>query len=125
VFPGARPGSGAGLFSKLYGDHSTSLYLSFGIAQFGQASAWLQRHRLAKPLLDHVMDVRRCDCSYTRNPGCDPRPDFALDPSEGAIGQGHAGRKPPRTFQTLSLGARKPGDTPNLALAKEALEGEH
>jgi hypothetical protein len=61
--------------------------------------------------------------SACRNAGCGPRPDLALNPTEGA--ERHAGRKLPCTFETLSLGARKPGDTANVALAKETVEGEH
>jgi hypothetical protein len=60
-----------------------------------------------------------------RNAGCDPRPDLGLDPTESAIGQAHAGRKLPCTFQTLPLCARKPSDTANLALAEEAVGGKH
>src|SRR5262249_34997948 len=59
------------------------------------------------------------------NSGGNPGSDFVLKPTEGPIGQGHAGRELPCTFQTLSLGARKPGNTANLALAKETVEGKH
>ena len=63
--------------------------------------------------------------SACRNAGCYPRPNLVLNPTEGANGQGHSRRKPPCTFQAVSLGARKPGDLSNLALAEETFEGKH
>jgi hypothetical protein len=58
-----------------------------------------------------------------RDAGCDPRPYLALNPTESAIGERHTARELPCTFKTLTLGARKPGDTANLVLAEETFEG--